>query len=155
MIVMNKNQYIQGSSVLAPVEETVKKRKVKKTTKKNNKKEKIKIIKNILLIFVIGFVLIWRYAIIYNMQKNLGDIHHNIRTINKENENLKIHLVKYSSVENIEDSALSEIHMLKPDRGQIMYLKLDKDNFGLDKKESEAKEKINEGVFAKIKEKLF
>lgn len=99
MIITGKdNYYIKGNTVLAPEFEPkenekkdneVKRNKAKKLKIKRTK-NKLKTIRNISILFIVGITLVARYSIIYDLQKELNNINHNMTLLNKENENLKV-----------------------------------------------------------------
>ncbi|WP_315114425.1 septum formation initiator family protein [uncultured Clostridium sp.] len=137
MIITDKNEYINGSTVLAPNSYP----KVKKDTKEKvtidrkalieerNKrtKSKLKVIRNISLVFIVGVTIVGRYGQIYNMQRQLNTLNTKISDINKDNENLRIELVKYSNLSLIEEIATTKLKMIKPTKADIMYVDMTKD----------------------------
>lgn len=164
MIVVNEESFIQGNTVLQPEYRPYKdnkdyKEKNKKNLKRNrNTKKRInskaKIIGNTILAFIIGLVLIGRYCVIYNMQMELNLTKHNINEINKENENLKVELVKYNNLQYIEETATSKLQMLPPDKGAAVYTNLDKENIKITEKKVQDKvEKQN--IWSRLTKVLF
>ena len=87
MIVVNEESLISGNTVLKPKyspsrntekEEEARNRKVKHKHRNKRLKNKIKIIRSIAFTFVLGLILVGRYSIIYNMQKELNSIKLNV-----------------------------------------------------------------------------
>ncbi|WP_027624725.1 septum formation initiator family protein [Clostridium lundense] len=137
MIITEKENYINGSTVLAPQFEPKREKKkddkLEKQTEIKNRnkrvKNKFKILRNIALTFLVGVILIGRYSKIYNLQKQLNTTGQNINTLNKENENLKVELVKFSNVQYIEEIATKKLQMVKPTKESIIYCDMKKEIF--------------------------
>jgi len=129
--VANEEIMIRGNTVLAPSRvpyvnrENEKKKKIKKINRKT--KSKALFIRNIFLAFIIGLTLIGRYSAIYNMQQQLNSVKSNINEMNKENDNLKVELVKYNNLHYIEDVATNKLHMISPNRNDAIYANISKE----------------------------
>nr|WP_070109219.1 cell division protein FtsL [Clostridium acetireducens] len=157
---MEKN-WVNGSTVLKPERYTQGKNKNNNNNRKRKKekvyiKNKIKTIKNILLIFTVGIVLVSRYCIIYGMQKGLNNTKNEIECLNKENENLRVELVKYNNIQFVEENAVEKLKMVSPKRENAIYCDLDKNNFkkNLNKENSNKKnflEVIKKAISAGVK----
>lgn len=158
MIITEKENYINGSTVLAPQfepsEEKKQNNKFKKQTeiKKRNKrvKNKLKIIRNISLTFLIGVILIGRYSKIYNLQKQLNTMNYDMNVLNKDNENLKVELVKFSNIQYIEEVATKKLQMIKPTKESIIYCDMKKEIFKYEnniKTENKSKENTFKNFF--------
>lgn len=132
VIVTNEEAMIRGNTVLAPRQVPNKHRDYEKKNK-NRKKRNIKIknklivMRNIILVFLIGMILVGRYCAIYNMQKQLNTINSNISELNKSNDNLKVELVKYNNLHYIEEVATTKLKMITPNRNDAIYCNISKE----------------------------
>lgn len=165
MIVVNEDSYIQGNTVLQPEyrpyeddqrdKERLKRENFKKRKKaKQRLKKKVKIIRNISLSFIVGLIFVGRYCSIYNMQMELNSVATNINEINRENENLKVELVKYNNLQHIEDIAMNKFQMVRSDKGAAVYTNLDKENIKISEKK--VQDKIEkENLWSKFRKVLF
>lgn len=165
MIVVNEDSYIQGNTVLQPeyipyedervLKEEIKRERLKKRRKaKQRLKRKVKIIRNISLCFIVGLIFVGRYGVIYNMQMELNSTKTNINEINRENENLKVELVKYNNLQHIEDTAVNKLQMIRPDKSAAVYTNLDKENIKITEKK--VQDKIEkEDLWSKLRKVLF
>lgn len=163
MIITEKKayeSYISGNTVLAPEPEVSqneghKEKHSKKGIKKNKKisNEKLKTIRNIGIAFVIGVTLIGRYSMIYGMQRELNAMDVQINTINKDNENLRVELVKFNNLQYIEDVATKKLNMVSPTKSNIMYCNLKNEMVKAPEKQLETQK--DEGLMKKIFSKLF
>lgn len=140
MIVVKRDDYVQGSTALVPQRQVEqpkrkneeldrRKRELKKKNVEARVKKKAKILMNVGLTFVIGTILIGRFSLIYNEQKELNAINGQINNVSKENENLKVELVKYNNLKFIEENATNKLKMVVPDKSDAVYVSLDKENF--------------------------
>lgn len=134
MIMTDKQKYIEGNTVFVPQkytnddDEYKKLRKEKsdrvRRLKQNRVKGKAKMLKFILILFVFGSIIIYRYSKIYNMENNLVAIKNNIKVVQGENDNLKIDIMKTNSIEKVQDIAINKLHMVKPDSKAVKYIDL-------------------------------
>lgn len=163
MIVVNEESFIQGNTVLQPEYKPYgdnenykeKKRKLKKKREVQTRlKNKVKVIRNIVLTFIVGLILVGRYCIIYNMQMELNSIKHNINEISRENENLKVELVKYNNLQYIDDIATNKLQMLPPDKGAAVYTDLGKENIKMTEKKAQDKVE-KQSIWNKLTKVLF
>lgn len=163
MIVVNEENSISGNNVLQPeyvpyIDQEDKERELRrkaknKRLKQKKIKDKIKVLRNIILSFIIGITLVGRYCVIYNMQRELNSISTNINELNKENENIRVDLLKYNNIQYIENIAVNKLHMIYPDKGSAVYTDLKKQNVKLiDNKEKETQIK---NLWNKLEKMLF
>ncbi|MCY6483712.1 hypothetical protein OW763_05035 [Clostridium aestuarii] len=165
MIVANKKNTVNGNNALAP--EYVPSRGIndhkykdlkqsKKDHKKINKQKQIRsktsVLRNIILAFTVCITLVYRYSLIYNMEKDILDIKKQISKVNAENENLRIGLLMFNNIESIERNAIDNLNMIPKSRANAVYANLEKNNFN---EITKVKDKSNESVLAKIKKILF
>lgn len=160
---MNKSNYVNGNTVLAPQyqpdwdNEYKKLKEAKKRNKaihrEKNIKKKASVLLNIVGMFIFGTLLVWRYSMIYGMQQNLNQIKSNIQEVSRDNESLKIELIKFNSMGYIEDYAENTLKMVKPAKDTAVSINLDKQNFTIDVKENEKSVKKN--LWAKILSIIF
>ena len=128
----NEDVMIRGNTVLAPRQVPNRHREIEKKQikrKKTNRriKNKLLVMRNIILVFVIGMILVGRYCAIYNMQKQLNSINSNITELSKTNDNLKVELVKYNNLHYIEEVATTKLKMITPNRNDAIYCNISKE----------------------------
>lgn len=161
MIVAKNKFELDGNTVLAP-DEQVRKRKyeeLEKSRQQTQQSKKIKdiknkksILKNILLLFVIGITIIARYCMIYNYQDTTSKARAQIETLNKENDAYKLELIKFRNISHIEQTAITKLHMVKPSIGDVQYCNLSKNNLVTAEK---SEVKISSDIISKIKNIIF
>lgn len=165
MIVTGNENYIYGSSALAPKEkpyyptrdDEYEKRKREEEEKRRalireRADKKAKVIKSVLLAFIVGVILICRYSAVYKLQRQLLDVKTEMHNLTMENENLKVELLKAGNMEQVEEIAKTKLHMITPDKNNIMYVQGTKDYFA---KATEEDNSTKEDLIAKIKNLLF
>jgi cell division protein FtsL len=166
LVKKSRFEYINGSTVYAPErlrESPLKKEKYEKLrktkierinrVKKKKNAQKRRVMVSIITVFGVGLSLIWGEAQVYGNQMELTKIKKEIVDVNRQNDDLKIQLLKVSSLENIKQNAENKLHMIIPDRKNVIYADLSKDNFNEETKDgSESKTK---DLWLRIKNLLF
>lgn len=130
--------------------------KLKKEYIKINKEKaiikKAKTLRNIAILFAIGITLVYRYSLIYNLEKEIIDVKKQIASVNAESESLRISLLKYNNIEYLEENAISKLNMIPKSKTGVIYIDLDKNNF---KNISEEEKKENSGFINRLKKILY
>ncbi|MGH4120072.1 hypothetical protein [Clostridium sp.] len=161
MIVAKNTFQVDGNTVLSPDESFRKKRyddleKSRKQAEQAKKQKDIKykqsVLKNILLVFVIGVTIITRYCMIYSYQDVASKTKAKLEIVNKENSGYKVQLIKFRNINYIEEVALGRLNMVKPQISDIEYMNLSKNNLGV-KSELQVKKKTM--ILDKIKDIIF
>jgi len=136
--------YIKGSTALAPE----RKRKVQKPDKKYKQIQRRKKLqsKNLLLrnkrrndrkyiftvaiiILSLGFITISSDSKVYNMQKSVTDLNTQIKQTEEANEALKVKLLKFSSLNNIEQNAGTKLSMIVPKKEETVKIDFSENYF--------------------------
>lgn len=93
------------------------------------------------MIFTFGCATILGDSRVYKMQKNVTDLNSDIKKMQEENEALKVKLLKFSSLSNIEDNAVSTLGMVTPSQGDTIKIDFSEDYFASLKTHDEPIEK--------------
>lgn len=139
IIVNNPQSYVNGNTVLKPEFDDYKQKfnnsKKLQNQKKREKNLKVKmtVIRNIVIAFLIGITIVWRYGIIYNMQGNINSLDNSIKETIAENDSLNIKLATLSNLSTLEDVSTKKLNMVRMDSNQIVYSDLTKNNFKINK----------------------
>ncbi|WP_024614997.1 cell division protein FtsL [Clostridium sp. Ade.TY] len=130
--------YVRGNTAVKPQRkyDDIKKDKQRKN-QRNNKKKKLATLQKkkkiagtiqvALVIFILGVATIWRDTKVYNLQTQVGTINSEIKTMNSENEALRVDLLKHSSLKGIESKAKNKLGMLPPAKADKVDIDLSKD----------------------------
>ena len=101
---LTEKEYVNGNNVILPNREDetrvnrenlrVKKKNTANKNKLNEKRKKqhINTIKVIALVFICGIIVVWRYGVAYNVQKQLTSIKSEQSNLIRANDNLKLEL---------------------------------------------------------------
>lgn len=166
MIVTNKNNPTNGNNALAPeylpstgadkkrYEELERSKKDHlKIAKEKRTKSKAKVLRNIVVGFIVAITLVYRYCYIYNIEQDITVTKNDISKIKAENENLRIGLLKYNNIETIEKISEEKLSMIPKSRTNVLYIDLEKNNFKDTVKTNT--EKKGESIIDRIKNSLF
>ncbi|MBE6070751.1 MAG: cell division protein FtsL [Clostridium butyricum] len=156
--------YIKGSTATNPSRKTSVQnpsRKYKETHKvKQEKKLKVKkkndrryILSVAGVILCFGCVTILGDSRVYNMQKQVRHLNIEINKMEEENEALKVKILKFSSLSNIQESAEARISMVMPGKEDSVKLDFSKNYFESVQDEDSNEENKKEdkgGIITKI-----
>jgi cell division protein FtsL len=136
--------YIKGSTALAPqrkqkvrkLDEKYKKiqRRKKIQTRnfllKNRRKNDRKYIVTVAVVMLgLGFTTIFGYSKVYNMQRKVAELNTEIKQTQEENEAIKVKLLKFSSLNNIEEKAKAKLSMSIPTKQETIKIDFSQDYF--------------------------
>ena len=158
--------YIKGSTATKPVRKSNVQnpnREYKETRKvKQDRKARLKIKKKNdrrYVLSVAGIILCFGCATIlgdskvYNMQKQVRELNTEINQMQEENEALKVKILKFSSLSNIQESAEARISMVMPGKEDSVKLDFSKNYFESVQDEDSNEENKKEdkgGIITKI-----
>ncbi|WP_186005576.1 cell division protein FtsL [Clostridium sp. DL-VIII] len=158
--------YIRGNTVLAPERKRKIVRKPDKKYKQIQRKRKIdsKILlekkqrandrKYLLtiagIIVTLGFITISGDNKVYDIEKSLNTVNSQISQTEEENEALKVKILKYSSLNNVETNAESKLSMFVPSKNDTVKIDFSQDYFKDIKTKSSESNTKGEGLFSKI-----
>lgn len=153
--------YVRGNTVIAPErkQRTAKTNKRKNSilrkhnkqkalaqSKKNDRKYMFVIVASI---FTLGCMTIAGDTKVYNMQREVTKMSSTIKNMKEENEALKVKILKYSSLSNIEGNASAKLGMYIPSTEDVVKIDFSENYFkDIDTVESTAKNGKN--IFSKI-----
>lgn len=76
-----------------------------KTNRKEKNQRKLRALKSVGVLFIVGMVIVVRYSVIYANQKQIANMKKEISTIKYKNDDIKVHLLKFKDIK------LSLIHI--------------------------------------------
>ena len=143
-LVGREYDYIKGSTVSAPERKSGIRRPDKKykqiqrrkkiqtrnTLLKNKRKNDRKyILTVVVVIFSVGFITISGNSKVYNMQKEASDLGFQINQTQEENEAMKVKLLKFSSLKNIQEKAGTKLYMFMPNKEETITIDFSQNYF--------------------------
>lgn len=101
----------------------------------NSLKKKVKSLAICFIMMIMSTIIVGRYATIINLnQQNLA-LKKNISENRKINEDLKLQLMKYENIKEINEVATNNLNMIRPDTVNIIHIRLDSTPLDLNNKE--------------------
>lgn len=155
--------YIKGNTVLAPERKRrvrkpdkkfkqIKRRKAKNALLKNRRKNDRKYIATVaVVIFALGVATIAGDNKVYSMQNGVTDLNTQIKQAQEENEALKVELLKFSSLNNIEKKAEGNLSMSVPKKGEVVEIDFSENYFNDLKTNDSAQNTKESNIFSKLK----
>jgi len=134
-------EYIQGSTArqLQPVEEAVSQPRYdvyeentvlkEKRKYKSYRKVKFRLVLSILLAFFAGLTVMYRFAVITQLSHDLNKKEQLYDTLRNENAILRVKVETNTDLEQIKEIAETKLGMQKPDKNQIVYIKVPRNDY--------------------------
>lgn len=128
--------------------------KAKKQAKSNNK-IKLKAVCFVLVIFASCLVLMYRYALITELNYNISKLEKEYNEIRNQNSRLKLAIEKDMDLNKVREIAEKRLGMQKPDRYQMVYINVPKnDCTKVAESYKHSKDKANNNMFAVLLDKV-
>lgn len=136
--------YIKGSTALAPERkhrvrkpdkkykqiQRRKKIQTKNTLLRNKRKNDRKYVLTVAIVILsLGFITISSDSKVYNMQKKVTDLNTQITQTEESNEALKVKVLKFSSLNNIEQNAETKLSMIMPKKEETVKIDFSQNYF--------------------------
>lgn len=126
--------------------ERIKNEKLKTVKRKSAVKRKIKLMSAAIVMFVLGTLIVGRYALIMDLNNQSINLRTEISENQKVNDDLKLQLMKYSDITRLEKYATEEIKMVRPGINNIIHVNV----AGLKPQGSQAKQDKQEEPSEKL-----
>lgn len=161
-MVVREYDYIKGSTATNPS----RKSKVRKSDKEYKKLQRVKKNRNIqlknkkrndrkyiltiaIVIISFGCITIFGADRVYTMQKQVSDLNTQIKQTQEDNEALKVKLLKFSSLSNIQESAKTKLGMSMASKKDTVKVDFS-DNYFEDVKLNDNTNKKQANLFSKL-----
>ncbi|MCX8130125.1 MAG: cell division protein FtsL [Clostridia bacterium] len=102
-----------------------------KKQQRSSNKVKVKMILNILFVFALGAIIALRYAMITEISYNIDKKTKEYNKIVNENSRLKVAIEENMNISKIKDIAEGKLGMQKPDKYQIVYVNVPRNDFSM------------------------
>lgn len=155
--------YIKGNTVLAPERKRrvrkpdkkfkqIKRRKAKNALLRNKRKNDRKYMLTVaMVVFTLGVATIAGDNKVYSMQKSVTDLNNQIKQAQEDNEALKVDLLKFSSLNNIEKKAEGNLSMFVPKKGEVVKIDFSQNYFSDLNSNDSAQNTKESNIFSKLK----
>ena len=94
-----------------------------------NRLIKVKMVVGILLLFSLGLIVMYRYALIAEINFKISSKEKQYEELKNENSRLKVAIENETNLSKITQVAQNELGMQKPDKYQIVYIEVPKTSF--------------------------
>lgn len=122
---------------------------------RNNAKVKWKAVFGIIAIFSLCLVLMYRYALITEMGLTATRSEKEYNQIKDENSRLRVEIEKQTDINTIRKIAEDKLGMHKPDKNQIVYIYVPKNDFTVVSEDYENKEEMGDrGMLGTLLDKV-
>ena len=124
---------------------TQKKKQMPSAVQHTNKLQKgsLRLISNVLLLCVVAFAVLFRYSAIVERDHQLETLKEEYNAIADENKRLQVEIDSALNLNNVEQIAMSQLGMAKPEKYQTVYVNIKGDDYV--EMEEEAEEAPSEG----------
>jgi cell division protein FtsL len=156
LIQKNTDNYIYGSLAEKPIYDAYEENAVLKEKRNAKKygKSKRRAVFAIFMVFLCCMTLMYRYAVLLNTNYTANKLEQQYEQIKNENSALKVDLEKNTDITYIKNEAEQRLGMNKPDRVQIVYVNVEKNDITVVHNEVQKAKMFNGNVFAAIIDKV-
>ena len=161
-MIQKNNNYVYGTAAEKIEYDVYEKNKVLKEKRKYkaNILIKVKMVASILLLFLFGLTIMYRYALIADLNYEISNKERQYENLRNENSRIKVAIENETNLTRIMEIAQNNLGMQKPDKYQILHIRVPKTNYTVTSaqyKDTKAKENFLVGLINKgeIIKKLF
>ncbi len=119
----HSENYMYGS-VAYDIQPEIKneKKPIKRRKQKNRVKIKLKMVESIFIIALISILTLSRFASIIKLTYDIRTVKSEIKKVQEANENTRVQMAKMSNIKSIEETAVSKLGMVIPNKNQVVYI---------------------------------
>lgn len=155
-MIQKKNGYVYGTAAEKLDYDVYEHNKVLKEKKKykSNRLIKVKMIAGILLIFALGLIVMYRYALIADINFRISIKERQYNELRNENSRLKVAVENKTNLTRIMQVAQNDLGMQKPDKYQIVYIEVPKTNYTVTSEQYKNSSKEDATFLAELTNKI-
>lgn len=102
-----------------------------KKKQKSNNRAKLNLVLSIFVVFILVFLVIYRYAMITELTYNIDKSEKQYSEIKNENSILKVNIEKGTDLNKVRQIAEDKLGMHKPDKYQVIYVIVPKSDYSI------------------------
>lgn len=123
--------YVQGTAAKQLEYDVYENNKVLKAKKryKSNRKMKFKFVMSTLVVLCAGLVVMYRFAVITKISYRIDQMQNQYTELRNENSLLKVQIETETDLTNIKETAELKLGMQAPDKSQIVYIKVPRNDY--------------------------
>ncbi len=148
--------YIDGAAVRKLEYDVYEQNTVLKAKKqyKNNRRAKFRLVLSILAVFAAGLLIVYRFALITQMSYNISKSEKAYNEIRNENSLIRMQVESDTDLTRIKELAETKLGMQKPDKSQIVYVRVPKNDYTVVLNSPETADGIKSNVITGILDKV-
>ena len=148
--------YINGTAARKLEYDVYEQNKVLKAKKqyKNNRSAKFKLVLSILTVFTAGLLIVYRFALITQISYNINESEKAYNVIRNENSLIRMQVERDTDLTRIKETAETRLGMQKPDKSQIVYVRVPKNDYTVVLNSPDQTDGIEGNVFTGILDKV-
>lgn len=143
-------KYVYGTAARKLEYDVYEENKVLKRKKQANRdnKAKVKVVFSVFIVFVSCLMLMYRYAVITDLNYRISESYKHYNDIRNENSRLVVEIGKEMSLTKVKEIAEKRLGMQKPDRYQVVHIRVPKSDFTVVADTYKSADKTAESTFA-------
>lgn len=148
---MDKN-YIQGTAARKLEYDVYEENKILKQKKKQrvNNKIKVKVVFAFMVLFVLSGLVMYRYALITDLNYKINSKMNELTEIKNENTRLGVKIERELDLQKIQKFAEENLGMQKPDKSQCTFVKVPRSDFTTASSNDEGKGRSGNNIFEEL-----
>jgi cell division protein FtsL len=121
---------------------------------KNNRMAKFRLVLSMLAVFIAGFIVVYRFALITEMSYNINKSETMYNQLRNENALIRMQVEKNTDLNRIKELAETRLGMQKPDKSQIVYIRVPKNDYTVLMNSDKESEVVKGGLLTGIIDKV-
>jgi cell division protein FtsL len=130
-LIQREYEYVQGNTAKQLEYDVYEENTVlrEKRRYKNNRKLKVRMVLSILAVLIAGMTVMYRFAVITQLSYNINQNENKYNELRNENSLLKVQVETQTDLTAIKTTAENRLGMQKPDKSQIVYIKVPRNDY--------------------------
>jgi cell division protein FtsL len=155
-LIQTGHEYINGSTARALEYNVYEENEVLKAKKqyKNNRKAKARVVISVLTVLVAGLVVMYRFALITQLNYNIYKSEKQYYDIRNENMQMRAQVEKDTDLASIKEIAETRLAMQKPDKSQVVYIKVPRNDYTVVMNVQDDVEQLDGNTFSLLIDKI-
>jgi len=155
-LIEKSETYVYGTAARKIEYDVYEHNEVLKTKKKvrSNNKAKAKIVFMLMVVFCMFFLIMYRYALITELNYDIAKADSDYNKIKENNARLLVEIEKETDLRKIKEIAEEKLNMQKPDKFQTVYISVPKNDFTVVADAYKNADKENTSVLSALLDKV-
>ncbi len=130
-MIQKDNSYVNGTAARKLEYDIYEQNKVLKAKRqyKNNRAAKFRLVLSIMAVFAAGLLIVYRFALITQISYNINESERAYSKMRNENSLIRLQVERDTDLTKIKEAAVTRLGMQKPDKSQIVYVRVPKNDY--------------------------